>query len=384
MTNSNNLLFRNNNIRFGLLCLALASLLATWTKCILTWSQVPESLAGSIQARSVVVADGVEDAGSVAVADGVGGARGGAAAAGGAPSPSLFPTSRGDWTAERVSSYEATITPAYDPKRERNLVYTDRNRNQTIAEIENGYEVVRYLTNMADRPKQRYNLLVRVLQTERLEPHKSKERWDALVEHFKLPSAIKIWVEFIVDQAENQVLEHLFHPTPVTAASADWVVVVRDTTYVNLKQLVRRLFADIDPSSTTGMGLLHWVNGVMVPIAEAGILFTQVALKEAWEDPKTHSCWDAASIEDWSACLAQSSFVWKGLPGLNPYSSREIVRYALERSLFRSLDQTYKSVGGAIMGTARLPITYGNMVDDDLFYHQLYADTNQGRVPKIL
>lgn len=305
------------------------------------------------------------------------------ATADGRPSPSsLFPTSKSSWSAERVSRYEYEITPTRDPKRTKKLLYMDRNREQTVAEIENGHELVRYLSNVAGLSKQSYDLLIRVQIDQQLQQQSCKERWDALLESFQLPSIIRVRVEFI-DKGSN--VERLFG---IPEESTDWIFVVQDSTYVNLKRIVQRLFADIDPILATGKGLLYSVNGTMVPIAEAGILLTQKAVEEVWESPETRSCGETGtvtSIENWTVCLAKNSFVWTTLPGLNPYNAREIVRYALERSLFNtSLNKTYESVGGAIMGTARLPITYGNMVDDDLFYHQLAVETNQGKVPKIL
>ena len=140
-------------------------------------------------------------------------------------------------------------------------------------------------------------------------------------------------------------------------------------------------------------------------------------------------CWNdehVNSVELWTSCIAASyhrrnrllsfsslssseyggdvgslslsgdpaSFEWTPMPGLNPYDVRTTMRAALERTLFADdvddadgrplFNSTYGSVGGAIMGTARLPVTYGNMVEEGMFHDQLAVDTRRGRVPKIL
>lgn len=222
---------------------------------------------------------------------------------------------------------------------------------------------------------------------------------EALLKGFRLPSMLQVRMEFVDDDAEAvdaaARIERLFGPPPQDQDQdqyepADWVLVVPDSTYVNLERLARRLFADVDPASAVSAGLLSSsADGAAtaVPDEEAGILFTSQALELAWGDGNTCSASNSASSFDaWAACLAtgENAFVWTGLPGLNTLNPRELMRYALEGTLFSgSLNRTYSSVGGAIAGTARLPITYGNM-DDELFYHQLAVDTHRGEVPKIL
>lgn len=299
---------------------------------------------------------------------------------------SSFPTSQSPWSAERVAKYERDITPKDDPKRTKNLLYTDRNREQFLAELENGHELVRYLSNRAALSKPVYNLLIRVVVLRADRRKSCQERWDALLEGFQLPSMIQVRVEFIDGDSSKKGSDRIDNRFRPPRESTDWVLVVHDATYVNLKRIVYRLFADIDPTVAVGKGLLHSVDGSFVPMEDAGILFTTKALKEIWEDPETKACSGASmtSTDDWTVCLAKNSFVWSSLPGLNPYNPREIVQYALDGSLFAGRNSTYQSVGGPIMGSARLPITYGNMADDDIFYHQLAVDTNQGKVPKIL
>jgi hypothetical protein len=120
----------------------------------------------------------------------------------------------------------------------------------------------------------------------------------------------------------------------------------------------------------------------MIPQLEAGILLSQKTLEEMWN--RSQSCQGMKALEGWFLCLAnEASLDWTGLPGLNSYNVRDMMRWSLEGSLFFN-NNTYESVGGPIQGTARLPITYGQMLDDHLFYQQLAVDTHQGEVPKIL
>jgi mannosyltransferase OCH1-like enzyme/LmbE family N-acetylglucosaminyl deacetylase len=249
----------------------------------------------------------------------------------------------------------------------------DRIREQTVAEIANKEEQVRYITNAAGISRH-YRLLIRVQNITKME--QTKKRWSSLLDQFHLPSFVTVEVEFL---SSNQVAKVLAPPSRNT----DWIFVVQESTYVHVSRLVHRLFADLDPiSMDIRMGLLTSVHNKMIPQLEAGILLSQKTLEEMWN--RSQSCQGMKALEGWFLCLAnEASLDWTGLPGLNSYNVRDMMRWSLEGSLFFN-NNTYESVGGPIQGTARLPITYGQMLDDHLFYQQLAVDTHQGEVPKIL
>jgi len=280
-----------------------------------------------------------------------------------------FSTSFSSWSLERTMRYEDLYTPKGDPTR----IMADRVREQTVAEIANNEEEVRYITNVANLSRQ-YRLLIRVNNISRM--HQTQTRWKNLLEKFQLPSFVNVDVEFLSSGRAEQVFA-------MPSQDTDWIFCVQESTYVHVSRLVHRLFADLDPTSTEiRMGLLTSVNHTMVPLSEAGMLLSHKALEQMWQ---TNSCRDTTTtVLNWCTCLVnEASFDWTGLSGLNSFSVRDMMRCSLDGSLFTSRKQTYESVNGPIQGTARLPITYGKM-DEDLFYQQLAVDSHRGRVPKIL
>jgi len=386
-----------------------------------------------------------------------------------------YSTTVESWTQDQVTRYEYQNTPKTDPT----VTYYPRLRDQAASEIANTEEEVRFITNSADiretmmmgaveggeggRQQAQaapYTLLVRVVAStdDASQLEETRSRWDATLKQFDdVPAFVRIEVEFVLpekgegEEEEGEGHHHHNHKkkkkdksrsgarmsikrlfatattTTTTTTDADWIFVVQDSTYVNLSRLVRRLIADVDPTTSARMGLLvpHQdkdndndedsnsnnsredadgstsISTISVPLPEAGILFTRRGLAELWESPHVKSCWNdndnkdndeetstASAVMDWASCtqVADETLTWSPMAGLNPLNVRDMMRQSLEGPLFNdtTISHLYDSVGGPLRGAARLPITYGNMANLDLFHEQLAVDTHRGKVPKIL
>lgn len=309
-------------------------------------------------------------------------------------------SSEGAWTLDQITNFEYWNTPVADP----NLDYYPRVVEQSLAEMANGEEEIRYLANVADiaataasnHQSDPYVLLIRVFVTTSKLLDRVKRRWDDTLDRFVLPKFVVVRVEYVVQDDATKMnittkadatipLKRMFAlPTEPT----DWIFVVIESTYVHISRLIHRLFADIDPTKHIRKGLLMTAPGgtsssVPAPLIEAGIVFTRLGLAEMWAE-RTSTCWDGESISDWSTCLwNRASLKFSSLPGLNSISGSEMMKQALEGTLFRDERHMYDSVSGPVQGTARLPITYGNM-SDQMFYDQLAVDNHHGGIPKIL
>lgn len=178
------------------------------------------------------------------------------------------------------------------------------------------------------------------------------------------------WLEFIPSLVVNEMLQ-------LPSQAADWIFVVHESTYVHLSRLIHHLFADVDPAEHIYMGLLTTINNTFIPMPHAGFLLSFRALEEMWARP---CLWDTEAFHEWCACQAVK---WTGLQGLHPCSVRDVMKWALDGSLFRDKSEIYESVGGPIQGVARLFIT-NSQLTFDAFYQQLAVDTRKSKVPKIL
>ena len=248
-------------------------------------------------------------------------------------------------------------------------------------EAENQAMEIRFLTRI--RAAESLNVHMTLSKIVILPPQQSAhagiQSRDELIEAFVLRTdRFRRFLELL---EEEKLIEKIRNNLKDT----QWVFGCQAYTYVHVQHLAEYLVNEINPHRTALFSLTEDVNNVTKANLDAGVILTEKSItmlrkyaKDRVQPPVrksfSHVLQQFAKIE---------KLEWKSLGGLHPYNVTSVLDRILDARLFK--DIFYERVEGGVMAAiARLPISFGETIDDQLFQLQLAADTRKGSVPRIL